>query len=323
MSSEIPIANPLGRFPSKRPDSTLKAYFGSSLGGINKKQELSVDWLHPSRLDPSFGVQGTGDLATIRRTYRRIESSNVFVPPRLDEALLSEIVQRSPPKKRNLVMVEASRLEEYMKFETVLRQEKKRLEDQCLLATAPLIAGHKSPPNIPMPATRMAIHSACEAEMKSVAVEINDMNDKWTQFCKTKHYNRDRYATAVAQLQPLPLTMRLMKLQQIQRESEEWYLNKDRDTMMFEDDMSRLVNRYQNAQNRKVDYDRYYILATRYGIWNEDKFYVDAAPGHRYWIAALRGAKLMQRLWSRYWIYTSRRRYHASVRIQVLFHVLH
>jgi hypothetical protein len=312
------VPNPLTKFPSKRPDSTLKAYFSSSLTAINKKQEVFVDWLDPSKISSTFGIQGRGEIASIRRTYRRIESSSIFVPPNPKDALLSDIVLKSPAKKRNLVLVEASKLEEYMKYEAVLRQEKKRLEDQCLLATAPLV-GSKSSPNIPVPAMRMAVHSACEQEMKEVAAAISSISGKWEAFCKINRYDRVHFISSAVHMNSIPLAMRLTKLQSMQHESAEWRLSKDRNTMMFEDDMSRLVGHYCDAQSRKVDYDRYYVLATRYGVWSEEKFYVDSTPGTRYWKMVTIGATRLQRLWGKFWMFTKMRRYHAAMRIQVLF----
>ena len=51
--------------------------------------------------------------------------------------------------------------------------------------------------------------------------------------------------------------------------------------MSYEDDMSRLVGQYLDAQIRKRDYDRYYILATRYGRYSPEEFSLDARPGRR------------------------------------------
>lgn len=244
----------------------------------------------------------------------------MFVPPQPTDALLSDIADESSTKRRNLVLVEASRVSDFLAVENVLRQEKKRLEDQCLIVTG-TSCEFKTSPNVPVPATRMAVHSACESEMQLLAGEIKSLNEKWTQFCKLNRYERDPRSAIAATLQSVPLSFRISKLQQLQVDAESWWLAKERDTMMYEDDVSRLVDRYVKAKLRKADYDRYYVLATRYGIWSEDKFYADSTPGKRYFRAVTNGAVGLQRLFRNFWARAIRLRYNAAVRIQVNSHL--
>lgn len=42
--------------------------------------------------------------------------------------------------------------------------------------------------------------------------------------------------------------------------------------MSYEDDLSYLTGKYYEAKIRQSDYERYYILAARYGPYNEIEF---------------------------------------------------
>ena len=42
--------------------------------------------------------------------------------------------------------------------------------------------------------------------------------------------------------------------------------------MLFEDDLSYLMGKYYEAKIRQIDYERYYILAARYGPYQEIEF---------------------------------------------------
>ena len=125
-----------------------------------------------------------------------------------------------------------------------------------------------------------------------------------------------------------------------------WRKRMDRDTMLFEDDQSYLVGIYLDAQERKRDYDRYFVLATRYGHYSEKgeshtvmfrslmilngndffnaiehivEFYKDAYPGFRYWKKAVLAAYNFQRLWDRYWSVTKIRRFRGARFLQNLW----
>ena len=47
----------------------------------------------------------------------------------------------------------------------------------------------------------------------------------------------------------------------------------------YEDDYSYLIGKYKDVKNRKVDYDRYFVLATRYGQLSEKEYNEDDRPG--------------------------------------------
>ena len=86
--------------------------------------------------------------------------------------------------------------------------------------------------------------------------------------------------------------------------------------MLFEDDMSYLTQRYYDALSRRRDYDRYFILAARYGPFSNQEFNLDARPGKRYFRKATQGALKLQNLWLRFWSGLKLRRFRAAKMIQ-------
>ena len=89
--------------------------------------------------------------------------------------------------------------------------------------------------------------------------------------------------------------------------------------MLFEDDMSYLTQRYYDALSRRRDYDRYFILAGRFGPFSEQEFNLDARPGKRYFHKATQGALKFQNLWLRFWSVLKLRRFRAAKMIQKHF----
>lgn len=113
-----------------------------------------------------------------------------------------------------------------------------------------------------------------------------------------------------------PVAQKALKLRLVREAAREWARRKDRDTMLFEDDMSYLTNQYLDALSRRRDYDRYFILAARYGPFSEQEFNLDAFPGRRYLKKANNGAKKLQDLWTRYWSVLKLRRFRSAKMIQ-------
>jgi hypothetical protein len=89
--------------------------------------------------------------------------------------------------------------------------------------------------------------------------------------------------------------------------------------MLFEDDYSYLMGKYRNARSRRQDYDRYYVLATRFGHYDEDKYKLDPLPGKRYWIQCQRACLLFQKKWDQFWSVAKLRRYRAARYIQKIW----
>jgi hypothetical protein len=150
-----------------------------------------------------------------------------------------------------------------------------RLGEQCLWEY-----GHTNvTANIPLPITRYALHSLCDAEMRKYSHEIFVLQNEWEIYAKQNHYNRLPTYAKSSYIKNAPLGQRGLKLLLFREATVKYHQKRDRDTMLFEDDLSRLMNSYTNAKLRKIDYDQYYILASRYGMWTEQEFNKDATPG--------------------------------------------
>ena len=98
--------------------------------------------------------------------------------------------------------------------------------------------------NIPLPATRLALTSLCETEMRGSAAKITKLSKQWYVFSKQNQYNRPHlYAEKDPSfLHHGPLYQRPIKLKMAREAVIKWEINKERDTMSYEDDMSRCVD---------------------------------------------------------------------------------
>ena len=142
-SSSGPLLNPLKLFPSKS-DTILSTFISINNGSSNsstniKKSDFKVDlnrydtrWLDPQKLNTDFGVTGESQIDLIRRNYRRIESNNLYIPKNKDNIDISlSKLNKTEIKHRKFILVEEDRLEELRKLESVLREEKQLLGEQC------------------------------------------------------------------------------------------------------------------------------------------------------------------------------------------------
>lgn len=306
----LPPPCPLDMFPSKR-DTISTAFFGIETKKHTVKLQDNARWLYVDKMDADFGLQGDSQEDHIRRAYRRIESSALFSPVNKQDASLAEIVPSNVTSKR-YVVVEESRLQELTKLENTLRKEKFLLGEQCGWALSDFQVNAR----LPIPATRMAVHSFCEQQMQKVALDVMKLKVQWETFCKQNHYNKPHMYIKDSYVKMAPVSQRAMKLRLVRSAVETWRLRKDRDSMLFEDDLSYLMGKYHEARVRQKDYERYYILAARYGCYSEEEFNKDPRPGRRYFIAASRGAIKLQLLWDRYWAMMKLRRYRACRVIQ-------
>ena len=312
MSSSSQSSNPLKRFPCK--SQHLTPYFRSLDSTPKDKNVKEVEkrerWLQMDRLDPNFGITGSTQEVFIRRSYRRMESSNLFFPPRMG-ASLAELGAPPPPENRRFILVQESRLRELAQIEAILREEREQLGEQCLW----ILSDHHIDARIPVPATRVAVNNLCDADMRRLAGELDVLQATWRAYYKKQHYDRDEALTAVPKksyLSNAPLFQRPAKLVLLLEEQAARQLKRERDTMLFEDDLSFLMTAYHRASARKKDYERYFILATRYGHMSEFEFAHDERPGRRYWVRAIDGCLKFQRIWGAYWAVQSFRRYKGA-----------
>ena len=89
------VLHPVRSFPT-RNDTLTRAFFGADAESHKAKVERTQRWLNPLRIDPTFGV-GDGDggdtqEGMLRKAFRRLESSALFVPATKDTASLAELV---------------------------------------------------------------------------------------------------------------------------------------------------------------------------------------------------------------------------------------
>ena len=322
--------NPLKRFPSKT--SRLAPYFRSldgpsqSVEKTNREIEKRERWLQMDRLDPTFGLaapssssssshgEGTPSDVFIRRTFRRMESSGLFNPPRMG-ASLSELSEPPPPTQKRFVLVEESRLRELAQIEAILREEKEALGEQCSW----IMSDYHIDSRIPIPATRVAVNNLCDADMKRLAREFDTLQAAWVSYAMQKKYYRDISHNALpyqSYIGNAPLAMRPIKLVKLETERMERQVKMERDSMLYEDDRAFLVNSYYRCSARKKDYERYFILATRYGHMDESEFHKDERPGRRYWVRALDGCIKFQKIWGAFWAVQSLRRYKGAKQFQ-------
>eukprot|EP01041_Mallomonas_annulata_P009771 gene9771-20318_t len=321
-----PLPNPLDHFPSK--SETLSHLFmtGEDVRGSSRARK---QWLDPSHIDPNFGVKGGNKANYIRKAFRRLESSQLFIPPKNIPNLpeipslsntthnhhLTTITATTTSKKKNFIAVEESRLEELIRFEHILRQERKELGNQCSW----LMKEEQMSARYALPALRLAVYNICETEMRHLSAKMMEINNLWEKYCIKQHYGKIRLHNKNSYIQSLPLTQRAHKLLELQEEDTLWKHSQERDNMLYEDDISLLINKYINAQDIRTDYDQYYILANRYGIFDEDNYTKAPLPGKRYFEIINISAYKIQNRWHCYWPMQKLKRHKRARKIQTIW----
>jgi hypothetical protein len=210
------------------------------------------------------------------------------------------------------VLVEESRLSELIKLDEALQKEQALIGKQC----STIVQDYQFPARVPIPATRYAIHQLCEEQMSRARSEIMKLQSEWLKFAKQNHYNKPHLFIKNSYVNSAPFGQKALKLRLVKEATETWALRKERDTMLYEDDLSFLTCLYYDAKQRQRDYERYYILATRYGPYTDEEFYFDAFPGKRYYRKVTQSTIKIQLAWDRYWAVMKLRRYRAARMIQ-------
>jgi hypothetical protein len=252
----------------------------------------------------------------------------------------------SPVKsmKKNFVLIEESRLQHLISLNDALQKEQSKLNKQCanivtssssatgLFASTsassstssnPFQSDFSYPLSIPLPAVRFAIHSLCEEQMSKVRKELITLNQQWTSFCRVNHYHKNHLFLKNSYVDCAPYAQKALKLRLVKEATQTWQLRKERDTMSYEDDISFLTSLYYDALYRQRDYERYYILAIRYGNMNEEQFNLDDFPGKRYYKRVTKATIMIQHAWDRYWAVMKLRRYRAARMIQKYWRCFH
>ena len=224
-------------------------------------------------------------------------TSQLFQPLQREGAHLKELYTQKKGSQVKYVLVEEDRLSEMTRFENILREEQEKIGEQCAMVVPDINISAR----IPIPATRLAMRNLCEVEMRKAAANMTKLLLTWKDVRKKGYAKSNLYADRDSYLKSTPLAERAARLRDMRQANNTFLQEKFRDTMQFEDDLSAINEKYLNAQLRRRDYDRYFVLATRYGVYSEEEFFRDSHPGERYYRATRGAAVKFQKLWDCYW----------------------
>lgn len=254
-------------------------------------------------------------MSNIKKSYRRVASSQVLLPPADTNVSLSDLFRTQNADGKNYILVEESRLSELTKLENILRTEKAMLGEQCVMVLSEVNVTAR----IPMPAIRLAMHSLCDAEMKKYSKLIASLHEEWRVFARKNNYHKSFLASNASYVNSAPEAQKMSKIKYAYEANQKYLLRKARDTMVFEDNFSRYADKFIDAELRRQDYERYYVLATKYGVFDEKEFARDAWPGTRYYKMATRAAQMLQKRWAVYWPIKKMRMHRAARMFQALW----
>ena len=210
-------------------------------------------------------------------------------------------------------MLPESRLSEVLRLESALQEERALLGSQCAEVLPGLFS---APPHIPLPVNLLGIVSVCNKELRSIGNKADRLRKAWSLYALQNHFNKPHLYASNAYLESCPVVERVIKAKLLSRSVKHFRRRYNRDSMSFEDELSRLSNRYNAVQSRKRDYEIYYILANRYGAMSSVEFAALTSPGHVYLDRVQKAARRFQRRWRRYWRSTSDHRYKWVCKIQ-------
>ena len=181
-----------------------------------------------------------------------------------------------------------------MKIENLLRNEKEQIAQQCSLV---FVQNRDYSLHMPMPATRLTVHNQCEYEMRKIANAIFELNVRRKKSLREISRRKEScHRSSSSYIKTAPTSLKGWKLCKHQISVTRIQVENEIENMLYEDDLSRLVGKYHAVKLRKVDYDRYYILALRYGIVDEVEFHRDKRPGYRYFNTVTVAAVHIQKL---------------------------
>jgi hypothetical protein len=293
------IENPLTVFPSKS---------GRVVRVLHSSTQIKTATFDDRTSAPDFGSTRSEE---VKRTFRRNEASALFAHPAPSEVPLSLLYEGMHPS--TYVLLDEARLVEVLRLEDLLRKERETLGQQCAQVLPTL---DSSFPEEPTKANRYAVSSACMLEMKQAARQTSELRAAWAVYSAQNHYDKPHLYRDNAFLEHCPVSERILKTKLLARSVQAFRVRYNRDSMVFEDELSHVTDRFERARDRKRDYEAYYILANRYGAFDGGRFSRTDSPGREYLQAVQRAARVYQRLWSRYWRSTSRRRYRRATTIQ-------
>lgn len=142
---------------------------------------------------------------------------------------------------------------------------------------------------------------------------------EWDEHSRKNGYNKSHVYLSKSFAKSAPLAERALKLKLTKQAAAGWRVRNDHDSMIFEDSLGHLMRDYIEAQQRRRDYDRYFVLATRYGVFDEAEFAFDASPGQRYFTKVDSATRMLQKRWDMYWPMKKLRMHRACRFMQTLF----
>ena len=318
---------PLYMFPGK--DALLSS-------AILMKQGVGISSSSPERLPHE----------DLERTQRRWQSQ-ILTPEQQAETdyyrwqnrdCSSQLPQTTKPPQ--YVLIEESRLQELADFESRLRREKDIIESNTNgeFTTTSIFDHRTMDPRTPTADIKKALKSLSDNRFKVLHAEWEKLEQRWkehsTQFGFGKPHVYQKYATATLDdlsdemqnpgdswlLRACPPHEYEKKLLGARRAAQAFLLRSDRDSMIYEDDRSFLVQQSFEARARSLDYERYCDLASIFGPmakaeWDKAR----SRPGLLYFSRASSNAIKIQRVWDIYWSMRKLRRFLAARRIQTKF----
>lgn len=155
--------------------------------------------------------------------------------------------------------------------------------------------------------------------MREAANKMAILHAEWTEHSRKNGYNKKHVYLSKNFVKNAPLSERALKLKLTKQAAMGWRVRNDQDTMLYEDSVGHLMRDYAEAQHRRRDYDRYFVLATRYGVFDENEFSADSSPGDRYFKKVDSAARMLQSRWDLYWPMKKLRMHRACRFMQTLF----
>ena len=327
---QLPSTNDkiISAFFSVNPNSTAVQKGRKKLITIETmKGQYYQKWLHQTdKTDNTVEYDSTGNITDpyiSNTSFTQVISAQAFNTLKRDKASLKDLSGKGQKKMdweealdgRKFTFVEASQFEEYLSFEKSLRHEKELVGEQYEW----LLDDFRVDLRLPTPATRKALQDSCQTQMTVLEDNVLSLDVSWRKFSKQNHYDRSHIYIKDSYLSNAPAEQRSMKLKLVKEAVKMWRQRSDRDTMAYEDDHAYLMRKYNDVRIRTLDYDRYFVLATRYGPFNDADFAKDSRPGRRYWIKVTSGALKFQYLWMKFWAITKLKRHRGARFVQKIF----
>jgi len=126
-------------------------------------------------------------------------------------------------------------------------------------------------------------------------------------------------AVNVGEVMRKPLAHRSARWLELRRKAEAESEAAEREELLYEESIQRHADKYVEAQERRLDYQWYFVLACRYGELSEAEFNSSSRPGAIYLKRTSKAAQGWQRMWRCFWPIRRARKYRAARFMQMLY----